>query len=90
MSDKNKEQLAEENKALREKLAKSQEALKVAEATKGKNAKPVVKVGGDHYEVVGGELLNGKRTTRDELAANEKRCTELVAAGSGLLRKVKI
>lgn len=83
-------QLEKENKELQRRLAQSQEALKVAEATKGKGAKPVVKLGADHYEVVGGELLNGKRCTREELAKNEARLKELHAAGSGLLRKVKI
>lgn len=77
-------------KTLKAQLKATTEALKVAEATKPKNAKPTVEVEGAHFEVVSGERRNGKVTTRDELAKDLERCAELVRMGSGLLRKVNI
>lgn len=83
------EQLAKENAKLKAQLEATTEKLKVAEATKGKNAKPVVKIGSKHYEVVSGISNAQGSINRQQLAENIELCTELVAKGSGLLREVK-
>lgn len=77
-------------KTLKAQLKKTTEALRVAEATRPKNAKPIVELEGEHFEVLGGERRDGKATTRDELAKDLERCAELRRMGSGLFRKVKI
>lgn len=64
--------------------------LKVAEATKPKNAKPVVHIDGTAYVVVGGERNANGTCSAQELAENKERCAQLVRKGSGLLRKVDI
>jgi seryl-tRNA synthetase len=81
---------AEQVKKLKAQLQSTTEALKVAEKTAPKTAKPVVKLGDAYYQVVGGERRNGKVISRDELAKDTARCAELMAMGSGLLRKVNI
>lgn len=89
MSEKTKDELQQENAKLRKQLEATTEKLQVAEATKGKNAKPVVKIGSKHYEVVSGVATASGRITRDELAKDEKKCAELINKGSELLREVK-
>lgn len=89
MSEKTKEQLAEENSKLRKALAETTEKLQVAEATRGKKAKPVVKIGGKHYEVVSGLANSQGSISREDLAKNEELCAKLIANGSELLREVK-
>jgi cell division septum initiation protein DivIVA len=87
---KSNEQLLEENKALREQVAELTEQLKVAEATKPRDAKPVIKIGNRHYEVVSGIRTNAAVLTPQQLAADIARCTTLVEQKSGLLREIKI
>ncbi len=89
MSEKTKEQLSEENSKLRKALAETTERLKVSEATRGKTAKPVVKIDNEHYEVVGGLANSQGSISREELAKDEAKCRQLIANGSELLRKVK-
>lgn len=89
MSDKTKDELVEENAKLKQQIRATTEKLKVAEATKPKNAKPVVRIGGKHYEVRGGIATATGSISRDELAKNEKLCIELINKGSELLREVK-
>jgi hypothetical protein len=91
-----KEQLAAAQKqaataeTLKKQVSKLTNELKVAEAQKPKNAKPVVTIDGENYVVVAGERRNEKVGTAQELADNEARCRELIASGSGLLRKLNL
>jgi hypothetical protein len=50
----------------------------------------VVTIDGENYVVVAGERRNEKVGTAQELADNEARCRELIASGSGLLRKLNL
>ena len=84
------EQLEQENKKLREQTKGLSKKLAVQEATAPKDAKPTIEVDGEHYQVRSGERTKKGVTTREELAKDIKRCRELIAAGSGLLKKVDI
>ena len=81
---------ATETEKLKQQVEELTKALKVAEATKPKNAKPIVNIDGVAYEVVGGEKTQKGDVSREDLAKDQKRCAELVAKGSGLLRKVNV
>lgn len=80
----------DEIKDLKRKLAKSETALKVAEATKPKGTKPTVEVDGKHYQVLAGHRTAQRVLTREEVAQDRKLCAELVASGSGILQQVNI
>jgi hypothetical protein len=84
------DQLEQENAKLKQQTKELSKKLSVVEATKPANAKPIVEVGGKSYQVVSGLRTKKGDITRAALAADEKLCKELVAAGSGLLREVKI
>jgi septal ring factor EnvC (AmiA/AmiB activator) len=88
MAEKTKEQLERENQILQDKLSKTSAKLKAVEATRPKNAKPIVELDGKHYEVIGGERTQKKVLTRDELAKDTQRCRQLLAKGSDLLREI--
>jgi len=75
---------------LKEKLEQATAELKVAEATKAKNAKPVVKVGNDHYVVRSGVIgPNGQAISREDLAKDTKLCAKMIAGGSSIFKKVQ-
>lgn len=90
MAAKTLEQLEAEVRKQREIIKQQATALKVAEATAPKKAKPVVVIDGEHYVVLSGERTSRGITTREELAKNPGRLKELKNAGSGILEKVNI
>jgi hypothetical protein len=51
-----------------------------------KNAKPIVKIGSDHYLVRSGVAgANGQPISREDLAKDTKLCAQLIASGGVLL-----
>lgn len=84
------EQLEAENRKQREIIKQQATALKVAEATAPKNAKPVVTIDGEPYKLLAGERTARGITPLADLAKDTKRLRELKEAGSGILEKVNI
>jgi hypothetical protein len=82
--------LKAENAELRGTVKDQAEELQVAEATKPKNAKPVISNGGERYTVDHGVRIKTKTYTRDELAKDQALCAQLIAKGSTAFTKLAL
>lgn len=81
-------QLEKENAELRGTVREQAEDLKIAEATKPANAKPIVKIDGAAYRVNHGLRTQTKEISIQDIVNDQALCRSLIAKGSSALSAV--
>jgi len=76
-----REQIQEQQQIIKEQVKE----LQIAERNRGDDARPIAKVDGAHYLVLGGVMHNGAAVNAEAIASDEVLCRKLIAMGSGLL-----